>query len=45
MLIHIFLSCTPKFVKEFQIIRNKSNVKFYVTAEIYCLVLALGILK
>lgn len=44
MLSHIFLSSTPKFIKEFWVIRDKSNLKFYVKAEMHCLVLALDIL-
>lgn len=38
-----FLELSPKFVKEFWIIRDKSNLKFYVKAESYCSLLALGI--
>lgn len=43
MFLHIFVSSTPKFIKEFHVIRDKSNLKFYVKAEMYFLVLALGI--
>lgn len=42
MLFPIFLSSLLKF-KRFLIIRGKSNLKFYVKAEIYCFVLALRV--